>query len=152
MKLKLLVAALGVAVSGFAIADSYQAEVSAGASRTDYSDFVGDVDRYNLEGKYYFNSVNTANVPLAEAAYLGKNSNVFASVIDEHNKHTNSSQHYRIGAEFYIPENFLYVQAGVIRNSSGTSRESDWFTAVGITPIDGLLLTTMYVHDAGYDA
>jgi hypothetical protein len=152
MKLKLLVAAAGVAVSGFAIADSYQAEISGGVSRTDYDHISNDVNRYDLDGAYYFKAVNTANLPLAEAAYLGKNSNVFAGVSDWHRKSFNSLQSYNVGAEFYIPENFLYVRAGVIRNSSGTSRESDWFTSVGITPIDGLLLTTTYTHDAGYDA
>jgi len=153
MKLKLLVAAIGVAVSGFAIADSYQAEISAGVVRSDIDYLKDDIDTYHVEGAYYFKAVNTSNLPLAESAYLGKNSNVFAGFLDvpRHNGWP-SSQSYQVGAEFYIPENFLYAKAAVIRNSSGGSHESDWFTSVGITPIDGLLLTTQYYHDAGYDA
>jgi hypothetical protein len=152
MKLKLLVAAIGVALSGVAIADSYQAEVSGGVSRTDHDFYSEDLNRYDLDGIYYFKSVKTDNLPLAEAAYLGKNSNVFAGVIDQHLEHSYSSQSYNIGAEFYIPENFLYVKAGIARHSFGTYRDNDWFTEVGITPIEGLRVTTQYYHDAGYDA
>ena len=152
MKLKLLVAAIGVAVSGFVFADSYQAEISGGVNRIDSDYFSEDIYRYDLDGVYYFKAVDTASLPLAESAYLGKNSNVFAGVVDQHIEHFYSSQSYSVGAEFYIPENFLYVKAGVARYSFGTYRDNDWFTAVGITPIEGLLLTTQYYHDAGYDA
>jgi len=153
MKLKLFVAALGVAVSGFAMADSYQTEISVGALRYD-SDVSDDkLNAYELNGVYHFNAVNTANLPLAEAAYLGKNSNVFGGMLDRPRQDGwPKYQSYQVGAEFYIPENFLYVKAGVVRNSLGGDHDNDWFTSVGITPIDGLLITTQYYHDAGYDA
>lgn len=153
MKLKLLIAALGVAASGFAIADSYQSEISVGASRYDVDGVSSKTDRYDLVGVYHFNAVNTTNLPLAESAYLGKNSNVFASLEDYPHQNGNSSlQKYQVGAEFYIPENFLYVKAGASRYSTGTTRDNDWFTALGVTPIDGLLVTTEYNHEDGYDA
>ena len=153
MKLKLLIAALSVAVSGFAIADSYQSEISIGASRYDENGINSKSDSYILEGIYHFNAVDTTNLPLAEAAYLGKNSNVFAGIIDVPRHNDNPSQQsYIVGAEFYIPENFLYVRAGAVRHKVRGGQDNDWFTAVGVTPIDGLLVTTQYFHDAGYDA
>ncbi len=155
MKFTLLVAALGVAASGFAIADTYQAEVSGVANRFDWASHLSNPDEksYGLMGNYYFNAVKTDNLPLAEAAYLGKNSNVFATVFDYPRQNGDSSaQKYQAGAEFYIPENFLYVKAGVSRYSTDNYRKNDWFTAIGITPIDGLLVTTEYSHEDGYDA
>ncbi len=153
MKLKLLVAALGVVVSGFAIADSYQAEISGGVTRIDADGQSAKINAYDVEGVYHFNAVNTTNLPLAEAAYLGKNSNVFAELLDRPRQHGwLKYQSYQVGAEFYIPENFLYVKAGVVRQTLGGAHNNDWFTTIGITPIDGLLVTTDYYHDAGYDA
>jgi len=152
MKLKLLIAALGVAASGFVVADSYQTEITGSASRYDMDGASSKVDYYDVEGVYHFKAVNTTNLPLAEAAYLGKNSNVFAGLVDyPHQNGDPSLQIYQVGAEFYIPENFLYVKAGASRYSSGSYRNNDWFTTLGVTPIDGLRVTTEYSHEAGYD-
>ncbi|RYY73188.1 MAG: putative porin [Gammaproteobacteria bacterium] len=152
MKLKLFVAALGLAVSGFTVADSYQTEISGGFARFDI-DGEDKLDTYNLRGVYHFKAVDTTNLPLAEASYLGKNSNVFADVIDIPKQDGMPSvQYYQVGAEFYIPENFLYVKGGVARTTTKGYRDNDWFTSIGITPIEGLLLTTDYYHDEGYDA
>lgn len=153
MKLKLLVAAIGIAASGFVLADSYQAEVNATAIRFDTDGISSKYESYGLGGSYYFNAVKTDNLPLAEAAYLGKNSNVFAGYsYTEGTAYTPKTNSYGAGVEVYIPENFLYIKAGVARNSYEGDKDSDWFTTVGITPIDGLLITTSYQHDAGYDA
>jgi hypothetical protein len=153
MKIKLLVAALGVAASGFAIADTYQVDLGANAVRfeNDQSNHTGKV--YELNGSYYFKAVETNNLPLAEAAYLGKNSNVFAGfgVSPKQNGAPNQKV-YAVGAEVYIPESFLYVSAGASRYSVNHEHDHDWFTTVGVTPIDGLLVTTSYNHDSGYDA
>jgi len=153
MKLKLLVAALGVSVSGFSIADTYQVDLSANAVRfeNDHSNTNGEF--YELGGNYYFKAVETNNLPLGEAAYLGKNSNVFAGFgVSPKQNGSPNQKIYAVGAEFYIPESFLYVSAGATRYSANHDSEHDWFTTVGVTPIDGLLVTTSYSHDAGYDA
>ena len=130
MKLKMIVAACALVASGAALAESYQAEVNAGATRYDQDGISSSDHTYSLGGSYYFNPVHTSGLPLAESAYLGKNSNVFAGVIDYPSQHGNpSSQAYTLGAEFYIPESFLYVQAGATRlqgkhwndNEDGTS-------------------------------
>ena len=153
MKLKLLIAALGVAASGFAIADSYQVDLGANAFRfeNDHSNDTGKV--YELGGIYYFKAVETNNLPLGEAAYLGKNSNVFAGFgLSPKQNGSPNQKVYAVGAEFYIPESFLYVSAGGSRYSANHEHDHDWFTTVGVTPIDGLLVTTSYNHDDGYDA
>jgi len=153
MKLKLLVAAFGVVASGFALADSYQAEVNGHATRFDTDGISSKYESYAVDGSYYFNAVKTDNVPLSEAAYLGKNSNFFGGYsYTEGTAYTPKTNTYGAGVEVYIPESFLYVKAGVSRNSYEGNKDSDWFTTVGITPIDGLLITTSYQHDAGYDA
>lgn len=153
MKLKLITVASGLLVSSLTLADTYQTDLRASVSRYDNNYYSSDTNDYMLEGAYYFDAVKTTNLPLAEAAYLNKSSNVFASVYDRPEQHHNRSlQSFALGAEVYIPENFLYVKAGVVRRSSNYSDRDDWFTAVGVTPIDGLLLTTEYFHDAGYDA
>lgn len=153
MRLKLLAPVLGVTLSGFAVADTYQAEISGVATRSDSDYLYEDTNQYGITGRYYFNVVNTDNLPLAEAAFLGRSSNVFAGFEDVTRENGfASSQDYRVGAEFYIPENFLYVKAGVSRHSYRSTRDNDWFTTLGVVPIDGLLITTEYNSAYGYDA
>lgn len=155
MKLKILVAVSALLASGVSIADSYQSEVAGFISRADIDggsgiDNGGDVDTYGVYGVYHFDAVNTANVPLAEAAYLGKNSNVYGSLTrasgDEDDVNT-----YAAGARFFIPESFLYVEAGAQRSKYDGFTDDDWYSRVGVTPIDGLLVSTVYSHDEGYD-
>lgn len=151
MKLKILVAASALLASGVSIADAYQSEVNARVARTDIDGVSSKENTYGIDGAYYFNAVKTSNVPLAEAAYLGKNSNVHAAYA----RAKISGQHidyYDVGAEFFIPESFLYVDAGANRWSANGYEDNDWYTTVGLTPIDGLLVSTSYAHDEGYDA
>ena len=98
--------------------------------------------------------MQTDNLPLAETAYIGKNSNVFADAQHVPKKpYFVSGEYYKLGAEFYVPESFLYVSGGVTRlEASRGNNDNDWFTTVGVTPIDGLRVTTSYYHDEGYDA
>jgi Putative general bacterial porin len=153
MKLKLLVAALGVAASGFALADTYQADVAGGAARYDVDGVNSNFNRYDVSGHYYFNAVKTDNLPLAETAYLGKNSNFFAGYARTHGDGLVSKiNSYEVGLEVYIPESFLYVKAAAQRDSIDGYHQNDWYTSVGITPIDGLRITTEYDHEDGYDA
>jgi hypothetical protein len=151
MKLKNLVAVFTIFASGGAIADSYKADVGFKASRIDHDGFSSKSSVYGLKGTFYFEAVETANVPFAEAAFLGKNSNVYAGTTHIDDKYAFIADVHRAGAEFFIPENFLYVNGGVTRSKYPNAHEWDWYTSVGLTPIDGLLITTNYVHDQGYD-
>lgn len=150
MKLKILVATCAVLASGVAIADSYQAEVGAAIARIDNDGLSSNENFYGLNGAYYFAAVKTANVPLAEAAYLGKNTNAHA----QYGRTTGRGNHnnfYELGAEIYIPESFLYFDAAVLSDKSDERTDNDWYGRVGVTPIDGLLVSTGYYHDDGYD-
>ena len=151
MKVKTLVAISALLASGAAIADSYQSQVGARAWRGDFDGVSSKTNVYGIAGAYYFDAVKTTNVPLAEAAFLGKNSDVHAQAV-----HTSQPgpdvNNYDVGAEFFIPESFLYVDAGVQQSKiKGGRTDNDWYTSVGITPIDGLLVSTSYAHDEGYD-
>ena len=154
MKLKIIVATCALIASGVAVADSYKAEVGAKVFRNDVDGAPDKFTAYGVDGKYYFNDVQTNNLPLAEAAYIGKNSNIFADALHIPKKsYLASGDVYNVGVEFYIPESFLYVAGGVQRfEADGARSDNDWFTTVGITPIDGLRVTTSYYHDEGYDA
>lgn len=151
LNVKNIITVCALVVSGAAAADSYQVDLEALASHTKIDGFDSKVKTYGLGGAYYFNAVSTINVPLAEAAFLGKNSNIYAGALRSSwsGEHFNS---YLVGAEFYIPENFLYVNAGARRVTGNNVTDNDWHATVGITPLDGLLVTTSYYGDEGYDA
>lgn len=154
MKLTLLALAFGVVASGAAIADSYQGEVGVRATRVNSDYFDSDGQMYGLSGAYYFTPVNTGGVPLAEAAYLGQNSNFFGDYLYAPSQHSvPRAEIYTLGAEVYIPENFLYVKAGAshLDTKAPYADDNDWFVSVGLTPLKGLLVTTSYSENAGYN-
>ncbi|GGY80794.1 membrane protein [Cellvibrio zantedeschiae] len=153
MKLKLIFGALVLATSGFSIADAYQAEVGANASRWDLDGINSSINSYQVDGKYYFNQVKTDNLPLAEAAYLGKNSNAFLSLARDYGHgFVSDSKNYSGGVEVYIPENFLYVRVEGIHERYDGSSDTSALTTVGLTPFDGLRLTTSWNSDESYHA
>jgi hypothetical protein len=155
MKLKNVAFVAFVFMSTGAVADSYKAELSAQASRVDFDNSNNKVNTYGGAGTFYFDAVETVNVPLAEAAYLGKNSNVYAGADHTSWKDDNTLvldiDMYTVGIEFFIPENFLYVSAGATKSNYKNGSDSDWYTSIGITPIEGLLIATSYSKDEGYD-
>lgn len=153
MTFKYTLAVASFLFSCASIAESYQADLGVGAIRWDDNDSGNFYNNYRVGGSYYFNEVSTGGKPLAEAAYLGGNSNVFAGFTrSSYLKNDPSVEAYTAGAEFFIPESFLYVRAGAVRSSSSGKHSSDWFTTIGVTPVDGLLISTDYANDAGYDA
>jgi Putative general bacterial porin len=154
MKLMKVMGLCGAFLSVAAVAEPYKAELNVQASQVDVDERNAKSTTYGGLGTFYFDAVETVNVPLAEAAYLGKNSNIYAGAF-----HTSwnddefmlDADIYNVGAEFFIPENFLYVSAGATRSNYDDDNDSDWYTSIGLTPIDGLLVTTAYTHDEGYD-
>lgn len=157
MKFKLLIAALGVAASGFSIADTYQVEAGVNAVRWDIDGIKGmrdsSLNSYEANGKYYFKAVTTNNLPLAEAAYLGKSSNAFLNLTRNYGHgYLSDSKIYSGGVEVYIPENFLYIKVeGVHQRYEGDSDTSAQ-TTLGLTPLAGLRLTTTWNSDDSYHA
>lgn len=153
MKLKLVLATSLLAASGFSLAEAYQAEVTGIASRSDLDGINSKVNTYGVEGKYYFNLVKTDNLPLAEAAYLGKSSNVFASFAKNYaHGYNNDNQNYSGGVEVYIPENFVYVKVEGVHVRNDSFSDTSVNTTLGLTPLDGLRVSTTWNSDEGYHA
>ncbi len=142
-----------------ALADDYRWEVRGDAGRdSTRGSLFTDVDTLSLAGSWYFKPVSTEGVPLAEAAFLGRASrlSVVAGRFEILDTQLNA-QAASVG--YYIPSTMFYAGAGVSRgqnitaiNSTIVMREYDttWFGTLGMTPVDGLLLTTNFEED-GYD-
>jgi len=153
MKLELIFAAAAIATSGFVMADAYKVDVGASAMRWDTDMLNSSLNSYDVNGKYYFNLVKTDNLPLAEAAYLGKNSNAFLALERNYGHgYLVDSKVYSGGVEFYIPQNFFYVKVEGVHQRYDNSSDSRAITTVGLTPIDGLRLTTSWDSDESYHA
>lgn len=155
MKIKNWVAVSILGLSGGAFADSYRADIHLLANHSDY-DNVEAYEAYSLHGGFYFSEVETANVPLAEAAFMGRNGAAYAGA-SRSSWQGYDFESYRVGADYFISEAFLYfdVEAEQSKFESkkyGSSLDNDWNATFGVTPVDGLLVSTDYDRDEGYDA
>jgi len=130
-------------------AQEYQADIRAGIGSIDVEG--GDnAMQYMLGGTAYFAPVETTNKPLAEAAFLGKASNLNAG-ISYLNTDISNFTATEIGAEWYIPNSMVYL-AGQYTRLSGDILEGDaWSVSAGITPIEGFLVSTSYIKDSDYE-
>jgi len=150
-----------VLAPGAALADDYQFEVRGGFDRrmpSDSDDSFFDLDVAQLGGTWYFKKVSTDNVPLAEAAYLGRASFLSAGLASiDFLGTTLDAQGINVG--YYIPGTMFYAAVGATRQEdiiafSSTTLEKEyhtrWFGKLGIAPLDGLLVTTDF-EEHGYD-
>lgn len=139
-----------------ALADDYRFEVTGTFDRDMRSE--DDLDVAALAGTWYFAPVSTDNVPLAEAAFLGRASSLsaIAAQVDLLGNHLNGG-----GASvgYYIPGTMFYAGVGVSRDedliflsstTALTEYRTTWSGTLGIAPLDGLLLTTDF-QEHGYD-
>lgn len=120
------------------LARDFQAEV--GGSYIYFDPKAGDSD-YTLgaDVRYFFNTVQTEGRPLAEAAFIGRNSNAFAAVT-----HTDEADDasFNVGTEWYVGR--FYARAEVDRITTNGSRSTDGEIAIGFVPVDGLLFQAGY--------
>jgi len=129
--------------SSLAIASPYQTDITAS-----YIDFEGS-DDYSLRAAYYFAPVTTSGYPLAEAAFLGQASSVYLDY-DRLDDVYGTRDRVNIGLGYYTPDSMLYVGANVVHITElddgfeSDASDTDWGLTLGITPIDGLLVTTSY--------
>jgi hypothetical protein len=161
MKIKLLpaiIAAAGFLSAPFALAATYQSELSAAYDDVDYEDSDADGRVIGIEGKYYFAPVDTSNHPLAEAAFIEKSSNVYAQLATEEVKFAGQKADFYgrlIGVDFYIPNSLFFLGAGVQEFKSkvpavvgqSSDWESNWFIKAGVAPVTGLLVWSEFVED-----
>lgn len=141
MKSTTLATAIILSISSAAsVAQTYQAEVGLDYTRIDIDD-LGSDGAFLAQGRYHFSAVQTANLPLAEAAFMQRSSNVYAYVLDDADAAGG-------GVEFYIPAAMLYLNAEVLHSDYDfQDSETDWQARIGITPMDGLLVTTTLNED-----
>jgi len=138
-----------------AVADDYQFEVRGGF---DHLGSDTDIDVASLGGTWYFAPVSTNNVPLAEAAYLGRASFLGGGLaLMDFLDTTLDAEDVKVG--YYIPGTMFYAAVGALHEQNiiafsstftETRYDTRWFGTLGIAPLDGLLVTTDF-HEYGYD-
>ena len=137
-------------IASLGTAHAYQAEINAGYENTDI-DNLGDVDTFSIGGKYYLNGVQVKNSPLAEAAFLGKASNIglaYANASTEDEGAELEIDTVGINGEFFIPNSQFYVAGSInraevtVETEFGTASDDNTGYAIeaGYLPINGLLL------------
>jgi hypothetical protein len=152
-----LAIAAGVAFASSAFAGEYRWETGGQYQRFSVDGF--DANYWSLYGTYFFRDVKTDALPLQEAAYLGRASSVSLAPA-RFDSDVGRFDQWRISSDVYVPGTWLYLSAGVTRADSieptydGSSvvplrgHETSWDGAIGITPFDGLRLSTsFYQHD-----
>ena len=153
--MSLLLLALAPAASS---ADDYRLQITGAFDRATPDNFPGDLDTLNLSAAWFFAPVSTDGVPLAEAAFLGRASslNAVVSRVEVFGTHLNAQA---AGVSYYLPDTMFYARVGAQRVETAiglsstavvTEYDTQWVGALGLAPLDGLLVTTEFDED-GYD-
>lgn len=157
--LKKIVLSTTIALSA-GLANAYQAEIGVSYNHLDYDNSYYNEEAegttYQLDGTYYLKPVEVKNLPLNEAAFLNRVSNINAKV--SHSDHEASwyewdSTDYHLGFEYFMPNSNFYANANL-----GYSKEDDdwnydysetrYSAELGYLATPGLLLA---IGAAGYD-
>jgi hypothetical protein len=146
-------------VPAAALADDYRWEVRGSFDRALDSGYLfEDTDSLSLSGTWYFDPVATGEVPLAEAAYLGRASSLSA-IVGRLEAFDTRLDAQGANVSYYLPGGLFYASASLSRseyitalNSTTVLTEHDtyWSGMLGITPLAGLRITTS-LREHGYD-
>jgi Putative general bacterial porin len=129
-----------IATSLSPFVNAYQFETSV--AYTDYYD--GLITSTEYSGTYYFSQVSTDATPLAEAAFLGKNSSINLSYFRSESEDFDGLDSKSVSASFFIPNSIFFAGVGYTEDDD----ENDATFNLGITPINGLLITTQHNKEA----
>ena len=132
MKKTCLALAVAAACSFHGVAQAQDYQVEAGIF---YIDFDGDDHAIGVDGIFYLDQVQTAGRPLAEAAFLGRNNNIFASYVTVDDLDIDI---FSLGGEFWI--NDFYVAAAY----TDFDGDAEYDVALGYMLSDNLLLSVIY--------
>lgn len=160
-------------LAGLSTAHAYQFEINGGYENTDFDNNLGGVelesdgDLFFINGKYYLNGVQVKNVPLAEAAFLAKASNIGLGYLNAQNElnigNVKAEEEYDIvgiNGEFYIPNTQFYIggslnrldYTGSVTTPGLHEEESEDYTGysleAGYLPTNGLLLAVGVAKDS----
>lgn len=134
----LLPALIATSLSTFVHA--HQFEVS-----TRYSDYYDStLKETELQGTYYFSQVITDTKPLAEAAFLGRNSGIYLAYSDFDSRAYDAQTSTSVSIFWFIPNSIFFAGIGYTEDDD----ENDAIFNLGITPIDGLLIATQHSKEA----
>jgi len=126
-------------LAGLGTAHAYQAELNVGYENTDI-DNVGDLDTFFINGKYYLNTVQVKNSPLAEAAFLNKASNIGLGYANASGDGDEDIDVFGVSGEFYIPNTQFYVSGTINQVDFAGEDNTGYAFEVGYLPVNGLLL------------
>jgi hypothetical protein len=140
--------ASSLAACGAALAEDYRVEVKLAGEHVDLSNDASDLDAVDVRGIFYLEPVRTDGLPLAEAAFLNRSSyaSVNASRFDFEDDFTvlNASLGY------YVPDTIFFGRLGFTHVDFGPGNDQNWNGTFGVTPFDGLLLSTDF-DENGWD-
>ncbi|MBX2857383.1 MAG: putative porin [Cellvibrionaceae bacterium] len=128
-------------------AENYKTEITGEFENVDANT---SQQRLTAGVRYHFLEVLAARRPYAEAAFLQRSSNVWAThtELDADNF---DARVLNVGADFFVPESVFFVAGGVTRFESDDDDDTTWRVTGGVLPVDGLLVTTTYVENIDYD-
>jgi hypothetical protein len=131
-----------------ALADDYRAEVRVAGEHVDRSDDVADLDAIDVRGTFYLEPVRTDGLPLSEAAFLNRAS--YASVNASRFDFDDDLTVLNASLGYYVPDTIFFGRLGFTHVDYGAGNDDDWNGTFGVTPFDGLLLSTNFDED-GWD-
>jgi len=141
----------GMLACAAAQADDYRFELGGAFDHIGFDDSP-DADIISVGGTFYLKPVPTDGLPLAEAWFLNRSSFVNASLSRLDFAGENADL---LDANFgyYIPNTIFYARVGVAKTNEDLGLDDDTlvYGSFGITPIDGLRVTTDFTED-GWDA
>jgi len=128
------------------VANAYQAEVGVDYTRVS-PDGGSNGNGFGVNGKYYFNDVQTRDYPLAEAGFMNRASNVDASY--QYNRADgNSTNTYGVGIEYFVPNSDFYTSASFDKSDNDNSRNNTKRATaeIGYLPAPNLLLAVGAIY------
>jgi hypothetical protein len=143
-----LLLALSLAASAVALADDYRAELRLAGEHVNRGNDVEDLDAFDVRGTFYLEPVRTDGLPLAEAAFLNRSS--YASVNASRYDFGDDMTVLNASLGYYVPDTIFFGRIGFTHVDYGPGNASNWNGTFGVTPFDGLLLSTDFDED-GWD-
>lgn len=141
-----LIAALPIG----ARADEYRVELDLTYDHIDFDQpLIPNGDALGVAGTYYFSPVVTDDRPLAEAAFLGRSSFVGAGAVRSE-LGDQKIDIFGAGIGYYLPNTMFYGELNYTYADDFGGDQDRVTGALGVAPIDGLLVTTRFDED-GWD-
>lgn len=141
---------IAAALPAAAQAEDYQAQLDLDYRHVDFDQpLIPNGDALGVTGTYYFSPVSTNDRPLAEAAFLGRSSFVDARAARSE-LGDQKIDIFGAGIGYYLPNTIFYGELNYTYADDFGGDQDYVSGALGVAPIDGLLVTTRFDED-GWD-